>query len=223
MTRLIDLTHVIDPNHVQRKFSIETIGAETVNKNVVRLRQQWYIMTNISMVSHIGTHIEVPYHILPDGYDLSTMPVESFYGPGIVLDFSEIQKRTEITRERVQEEILKSGCPSIEGAAILCNLGYADRYGTPEYSESPYFSEEAIRFLAESNIRLMGVDAGGVEIPASEHHVNHTILFKHNIPLIENVANLKKLPRSGFTLSAFPCPIARVESFPVRVVAMIDS
>ena len=73
---MIDLTHVIDPEKVERKFSIETIGAETVNRNVVRLEKQWYIMTNIAMVSHIGTHIEVPYHILPDGHDLASMPVD---------------------------------------------------------------------------------------------------------------------------------------------------
>ena len=219
--KLIDLTHIIDPDKVQRKFSIETIGAETVNQNVVRLQQQWYIMTNISMVSHIGTHIEVPYHILPEGHDLSSMPVDCFYGPAIVMDFSQIQKRIPITLEMVKQEADRlGGIP--EGAVVLCNLGYADRYNTPEYAESPYFSEEAIHFLAQSGMKMMGVDAGGVEIPASEHHVNHTELFVHNIPLIENVTNLNVLPKSGFTVSAFPYPIAHVESFPVRVIAYLE-
>ena len=63
MSALIDLTHIIYPEHTPRRFSVETIGAETVNKNVVRLQGQWYIMSKISMVSHIATHIEVPYHL----------------------------------------------------------------------------------------------------------------------------------------------------------------
>ena len=95
MVKLIDLTHSIDPSHVQRKFSVETIGAETVNHNVIRKDKQWYIMSNIAMVSHIGTHIEVPYHLFPNGYDLSNMPIDTYYGKGVLLNFSEIQQRTE--------------------------------------------------------------------------------------------------------------------------------
>jgi arylformamidase len=221
MSKAIDLTHVIDPKKVQRKFSIETIGAETVNHNVVRMEGQWYIMTNISMVSHISTHIEVPYHLFPDGYDLATMPIDSYYGEAVVLDFTDIQKRVPITAERVAAAAEKAGGIR-KGDIVLCNLGYADRYGEDSYAESPYFSNEAIHWLANSGMKLMGVDAGGVEIPASEEHVNHAALFEKNIPLIENVANLNALPNSRFMVYAFPMAIAGVESFPVRVVAVVD-
>lgn len=220
MSKVIDLTHIIDPEKANRKFAIETVGAETVNKQVVRLDEQWYIMTNISMVSHIATHIEVPYHIFPDGHDLSTMPIESYYGEAILLDFTDIGQRVPISAERVQKEAKKAGQIKT-GDIVLCNLGYADRYGEPSYSESPYFTAEAISWLAESGMKLLGVDAGGVELPRSENHTNHSTLFSHNIPLIENVANLNKLPAGRFRLCAFPYPIKGVESFPVRVVAFI--
>jgi len=220
MSRLIDLTHIIDPEKANRKFAIETVGAETVNKQVIRLNEQWYIMTNISMISHIATHIEVPYHIFPDGHDLSTMPVESYYGEAVLLDFTDIGQRIPISVERVQKEAQKAGHIKA-GDIVLCNLGYADRYGEPAYAESPYFTAEAITWLAESGIKLMGVDAGGVELPRSENHTNHSTLFRHNIPLIENVANLNKLTVNRFRLCAFPYPIKGVESFPVRVVAFV--
>lgn len=218
MSRVVDLTHIIDPKKVQRKFSVETIGAETVNKNVVRKTDQWYIMSNISMVSHIGTHIEVPYHLFPDGYDLAEMPLEAYYGDAVLLDFSDIQKRVEISVDRVKKEAEKiGGIP--KDAIVFCNLGYADRYGQEEYAQSPYFSTEAIEWLAGSGMKMMGVDAGGVELPASEEHVNHTALFIKDIPLIENVANLNKLSQTHFKVTAFPYPIAGVEAFPLRVVA----
>lgn len=218
MVKIIDLTHIIDPAKAQRKFSIETIGAETINPNVVRQEGQWYIMTNISMVSHIGTHIEVPYHILPHGYDLATMPIDTFFGDAILLDFSDIQERIEISKEQVIAEASKKG-GILSGDIVVCNLGYAEYYGQANYSQSPYFSTDAIEWLADSGMKMMLVDAGGVELPASETHVNHTALFVKNIPLIENVANLKNLSQTRFQISAFPYPIAGVESFPVRVVA----
>ena len=71
-------------------------------------------------------------------------------------------------------------------------------------------------------MKMMGVDAGGVEIPMSEEHVNHAALFSRNIPLIENVAHLNELSGRRLKVCAFPIPIAGVESFPVRVVAFED-
>ncbi len=222
MVKLIDLTHSIDPSHVQRKFSVETIGAETVNHNVIRKDKQWYIMSNIAMVSHIGTHIEVPYHLFPNGYDLSNMPIDTYYGNGVLLNFSEIQQRIEISVEQVKIAADKVGGIR-QGDIVLCNLGYANRYGQKSYSESPYFSTNAIKWLIDSGMKMMGVDAGGIELPLSEEHVNHAALFANNIPLIENVANLNLLPPNGFHVSAFPYPIHGVEAFPVRVVALLDT
>ncbi|MEI3182514.1 MAG: hypothetical protein V8S98_03725 [Lachnospiraceae bacterium] len=71
-------------------------------------------------------------------------------------------------------------------------------------------------------MKMMGVDAGGIELPLSEEHVNHAALFAKNIPLIENVAN-EIFYRKLFHVSAFPYPIHGVEAFPVRVVALLDT
>ncbi len=219
--KLIDLTHAINPDAVQRKFSIERIGADEVNHNVVRKEGQWYIMTNISMVSHIATHIEVPFHLYKDGYDLADMPIDSFCGEAVLLDFSYIGKRVPITEEDVNKAIEKAGGIR-KGDIVLCNLGYSSRYGTAEYSDSPYFSEEAMDALVRTGMKMMGVDAGGVEIPKSEEHVNHAKLFSHNIPLIENVASLDRIGASRFYVTAFPASIIGVEAFPVRVVAFVE-
>ncbi|MBQ9910002.1 MAG: cyclase family protein [Lachnospiraceae bacterium] len=221
MSRTIDLTHILDPKKAQRKFQVETIGADEVNHNVVRMEGQWYIMSDIHMVSHIGTHIEVPYHLFKDAYDLAQMPIDAYYGDACVLDFSGIQERVPITLEIAKEAAEKAGGIR-KGDIVLCNLGFADRYGTPEYGNSPYFSTEAIEYLATSGMKMMGVDAGGVEIPMSEEHVNHAALFSRNIPLIENVAHLNELSGRRLKVCAFPIPIAGVESFPVRVVAFED-
>lgn len=219
--KVVDLTHAIDPGKAQRKFSIERIGADEVNHNVVRKEGQWYIMTNISMVSHIATHIEVPFHLYKDGHDLTSMPINSFCGEAVLLDFSYIGKRVPITKENVLDAIAKVGGIK-KGDIVLCNLGYSKKYGTPEYSNSPYFSEEAMDTLVESGMKMMGVDAGGVEIPMSEEHVNHAKLFSNNIPLIENVAALDDIGATRFYLTAFPASIIGVEAFPVRVVAFIE-
>ena len=68
----------------------------------------------------------------------------------------------------------------------------------------------------------MGVDAGGVEIPGSEEHVNHAALFSKDVLLIENLANLDSVPVNRFTVYAFPLFIKGMDSFPLRVVIEAD-
>lgn len=221
MYKLYDLSHVIDPKNAPRKFRVETIGADTVNHNVVRLEGQWYIMSDITMVSHIGTHIEMPYHLFPDGADLATIDINTLCGPAVLLSLKDVPAGEPITVPRLEEAIARAGGIR-PGDVVVCNLGYSDKYGTDEYSKSPYFTPEAIKLLVDSGMKLMAVDAGGVEVPRSEEHVNHIQLLEKNICLIENAAHLDDLPTDHFYLTAFPIPVAGVESFPVRVVAYVE-
>jgi arylformamidase len=219
--KLIDLTHVIDPKTAPRKFTMEMVGAETVNPNVVHLENQWYIMTNISMVSHIGTHIEAPYHIFPDGMDLAQLPIDVLCGDAVLLDFTKLAPQSAISLEDAKRASERAGGIR-KGDIVLCNLGYADSYGTEGYGNSPYFTTEAIGYLANSGMKRMGVDASGVEIPKSEEHVNHKALLSRNIPLIENLAHVDALTRPRFKVYAFPIPVRGLESFPLRVVAEVE-
>lgn len=221
MAKCIDLSHVIDPKNAGRKFLLTTIGADEVNPNVVRLENQWYIMHDIAMVSHIGTHIEAPYHVRKDGADMAQMPLEKLYGEAVLLDLRNLPAKSKISEEDIKTAAKAVGGIK-DGDIVFCNMGYASFYGKPEYSNCPYFSTEAINWLANSGMKMMGVDASGVEIPGSEQHVNHFALLGRDIPLIENLNNLNALTKSRFTVYAFPAAVATLESFPLRVVAFVE-
>ena len=217
MKKLFDLTHLIDPEKAVRKFSTKIIGANEVNPKVVRLENQWYIMQEIFMVNHIGTHIETPYHLFKDLPDLGKIPPENYCGPGIMVDLKDVPAKTAITKEQVSRAAQKAGGIQ-KGDIAFFNLGYSGLYGTDGYSNSPYFSNEAICWVVDQGIKMMGVDAGGVEIPGSEEHVNHAALLTKNVLLIENLANLDSVPVSRFTVYAFPLLIKGMDSFPLRVI-----
>ena len=220
MKKLIDLTHTIDPKAAGRKFEAKIIGANEVNPNVIRLENQWYIMHDISMVNHLGTHIEAPYHLFKDGIDLSEIPLEALCGDAVLLDLRGFAADYPITVSDLEKAAAKAGGIR-KGDIVLCNLGFADIYGTPEYDKRPYFANEAIVWLCEGGMKMMGVDAGGVEIPQNEEHVNHAALLSRNIPLIENVANLNALPCARVKIYAFPISMKTIDSFPLRVVAEV--
>ncbi len=128
MIKIIDMSHVIYPGKESRKFIIDMVGANEINPNVIRLKNQWYIMHNINMVSHIGTHIEFPYHILRNGHDLASFPLENLCGEAVVLDLRECSPRSAITVKQIEITAQKAGGIK-RGDIVLCNLGYACHYG----------------------------------------------------------------------------------------------
>ena len=219
MSKIVDLSHVIEPGKAGRKFSLEMVGAETVNPNVIRLENQWYIMHNISMVSHIATHIEAPYHILKDQADLATLPLETLTGSAVILDLRGRAAKSAIGIDDVRVAADRAGGIR-PGDIVFGNLGWGPFYGTEQYGGNPYFPPETIAWLADHGMKLMGVDAGGVEVPGSEQHVSHYALFSRGIPLIENLTNLNRLSKSRVQVYAFPIAVRGLEAFPVRVVAV---
>ena len=65
-----------------------------------------FSVTNISMGSHQGTHLDAPYHFYADGKTIDQMPLEPFYGPAKLVDLAlggELEANTELTIETFAE------------------------------------------------------------------------------------------------------------------------
>ena len=69
---------------------------------------------------------------------------------------------------------------------------------------------------------MMGVDSSGVELADDKTHanVNHLVLFRAGIPLIENLANLNRVSRPRVKVYALPVPVRGLDAFPLRVIAV---
>ncbi len=222
MSRLVDLSHIIEPGRAGRKFELRMVGAEEINPKLIRLPNQWYIMHDISMVSHLATHLEAPYHYFRDGADLAAIPLTTFCGEAIILDLRAVPAGGLVTDAQLQAAAEAAGGLR-RGDIVFCHLGYAKFYGVPDYDQAPRFEPDAIKWLVAAGMKMMGVDTSGVEAPGSEEHPNHQALFGSGIPLIENLAGLEQLRQSRVKVYAFPIAVRGLESFPVRVVAEEES
>jgi len=128
LARIVDLSRVITPGKAGRKFALEMVGAETINPNVVRLEGQWYIMHNISMVSHIGTHIEAPYHLFKSKADLAGIPLEQLMGEALLLDLRRCPRKSAVTLQQVQGASAKAGGFALE-------ISFSATSGLPAFTE----------------------------------------------------------------------------------------
>lgn len=210
--RFIDLTHVIEPTDANnpRKFVVHIHDALEEIRGKVRPKGQWYVMSDVELMSHVGTHIEAPFHCLKKGADLAQIPVSQLAGEALILDLREAEAAGGVTLEQVQAAAKKAGGIR-KGDIVFGQMG-----------KTSYFSTAALQWLVAQGMKLMGVDSGGIELAYDKTHanVNHLVLFRANIPLIENLANLDRLTQSRVRVYALPVPVKGLDAFPLRVIAV---
>ena len=211
--RIVDLTRVIEPTgpDAQRKFVVNIHDALEEIPGKVRPEGEWYVMSDVELMNHVGTHIEVPFHCLRQGADLAQIPVEQLVGPAVILDLRDAEAEGGVTLAQVQAAAKAAG--GIKGGDIV--------FG--QMGSTRYFATEALVWLVEQKIKLMGVDSGGVELSHDTTHsnVNHLVLFRAGIPLIENLTNLDQVPQPRATVYALPVPVTGLDAFPLRVIAVV--
>jgi arylformamidase len=210
---IIDLTRTIEPTDAlaTRKFVVNIHDALEEIPGNVRPEGEWYVMSDVELMNHVGTHIEVPYHCLKEGADLAQIPVEQLVGEAVILDLSEAEADGGVTLEQVQAAAERAGGVR-QGDIVFGRMGPTE-----------YFSTAGLQWLVDQGIKLMGVDSGGVELSHDETHanVNHLVLFRAGIPLIENLTNLDQAPQPRAMVYALPVPVSGLDAFPLRVIAVI--
>jgi kynurenine formamidase len=172
----------------------------------------------LQFVSHTGTHIDAPGHILAGAARLDAMAVDRFLGPGLVLDASAIRERP------VEIGDIQAYRPQLRRTAFaLLHTGWAQHWGDAAYfGRYPVLSPAAAQWLAGFGLKGFGVDAISADAVDSTALPVHRALFAKNMLIIENLAGLGPLLGKEFTFSCLPLKIADAEGSPVRAVAILD-
>jgi kynurenine formamidase len=216
-TRFIDLSHSItDGMKAYPGFpspKIQAFLTREDSRSHYDGKAEFYI-GKVEMVGNVGTYLDSPFHRHAKGLDLSQIPLESIAGvAGIVMDGKPFADRS-----------IMVDCDGSElrEKAVLIRTEWDERWGTERYWEpGPYLSDESIDLLVRSKARLVGVDFWNIDNVENKARPAHTRLLGANIVIVEHLANLSALPRTGFRFYAVPPPIVNGASFPVRAFAEI--
>ena len=101
MAVLVDLSHPLE--HGQPNFPLDPEISVRVHNTVASIG---YNITQLSLSTHHGTHLDVPYHFFDDGQTVDQVPLDRFYGPAVLIDLapgSALPARTPITLARLRE------------------------------------------------------------------------------------------------------------------------
>lgn len=216
--KVVDLSQKLIPGKERFHLDVKTKNMAKEHPEYKTDEDIWYIISDIDMSSHCGTHIEVPYHHNENGLDCSDFPLDRLICKGVLVDFS-----TKKTNEKITLEELKEFEDKInDGEVVIFNFGCAKNYRTERMHDRPYLEEEAVKWLADvKKVNIIGTDATGIEVrgEGGKNQPNHQYLMDRGIPLIESMTNLENLAEN-FTLIILPLTIKGLDSCPVRVIAV---
>jgi arylformamidase len=215
--RLVDLSHTLQPGKEEYHLDLKTHFTDELYPQYKRSPGTWYILQDMHMSSHCGTHIEFPYHHCKTGMDAARYPLERLIGDCQLLDF-----RHKKPGDMVSLQDLEPYSSDIQkGDMLLFNFGCAGFYRTPRSHDRPQIAHDAIRWLvADRAISLIGSDASGIELKGVPDQPNHQFLMDNGVPIIEFAANLDSLRTRRFTLFVLALSVQGLDSCPVRLVAL---
>lgn len=207
--RMVDLSRSLVP------LEHPWVGYQPQLESIANEGQGWYVVSQLGLSGHAGTHVEAPLHALEDGADVSRLPVEAFFGEAAILDLSASPGATPVDLAGLQKAAQRAGGVR-QGDIVFIRFDWDRRPAGPY---PPYPSGEALGWLVDQGIKLLGIDSPGLEIEGDRRLPNHRLLFGKGIPLIESLANLEELQSSRVYVFAQPLPALGTDAVPLRVLA----
>ena len=157
-----------------------------------------YNLTAFSMCAHNGTHIDAPFHFLPEGKTVEQLPLETFVG-----DCFAVRWEGELTPADAEAILEKA-----RGAERLLIAGPAT------------VTAGAAKVFASGSLRLLGWEGQTVGPEEAPMEV-HQILLRRGIALLEGIV-LADVPQGRYFLSAAPLNLAGADGAPCRAYLIAD-
>lgn len=211
--RVVDLTKFLDPATEKRRchlFRFNTGGPIPDYHTIM------------DITSHLGTHVECPYHHEDNWPDVSELPINLFMGRGIYVSLDHAQPNTYVTAKVLDEALAEKVQP---GDVVIIDSPYklepfTEKTNTEE-DKRLFINGETAQWMVDHQVKCVGFGEG-VSIERSNEDCKpfHDICLSKNITFLEVLKNLEELKEETFFISYAPLLIKGLDSCPVRVYAI---
>ena len=166
----------------------------------------------VHLGSHTGTHIDAPAHTVPGARTMADIALDEIVGDAVVL-------RTRATTGYGLADLTCDGDPVPDAVPriVLIDSGWAAKFDTADTAQHPYLDPAAAEELWRRGMRVLAVDTPSPDPTGAEGIPVHDLVLGHDGLVVENVANLDRLP-SRVRVGFFPLAL-QGDGAPVRAVA----
>ena len=221
--KIVDLSVVLDRDHISLvpnhpPYELTEFFSHPTDHRV---------STYLKMSTHTGTHIDAPYHFVPNGGTVEDLPLEKLIGKAVLVDLtSEASSGAGFTVPMIREAI---GGREIAGKIVVLHSGWLKKHwGTPEmYSSGPFLTQESADWLVNENINALGLDftmdnPDQGDLTVEKRFPIHRTFLGHDVPHIENLCNLHLIDSGEFFLVALPLKLGKGDGAPARAIGILD-
>ena len=218
---LIDVSHTVEHGMITYKGLPSPVISDHLSREESKRNYEAgteFHIGKIEMVANTGTYLDSPFHRYADGADLAALDLYSLANvDGIVVRF--VKKTEREIDENVGRRL------DVKGKAVLFQTNWDLHWRTEQYwsGKHPFLSAAAAQYLAESGAALVGIDSYNIDNTEGGSRPAHSILLRHNIPIVEHLCGLRDLPDSGFKFFAVPVKVRNFGTFPVRAFAIVPT
>jgi len=177
--------------------------------------------TIIDITSHLGTHAECPYHHNDNWPDVASLPLTTFMGRAVYVNFDGAEPNTYITPALLEHY----GAKICEGDIVILDSPYKLKPFTEktnsEVDKRLFVNGETATWLRDHKVKCVCF-GDGVSIENRNEDVCpfHDVLLAENIIFVEVLENLELLETDIFFMSYAPLYIKGLDSCPVRAYAI---
>jgi arylformamidase len=172
--------------------------------------EQWAALdngapANVTMLhfgTHTGTHVDAPAHFISGAPRVEAMPLEVLIGRAHVVEIP--HATSAIERSHIEAN-------NLDGATrVLFKTRNSDFWADLSQgfrTDFTYLTPGAARALADSGVRLVGIDYLSVEKFESSRYETHTILLERGVVIVEGL-DLREVTAGVYELICLPLKIA---------------
>ena len=181
--------------------------------NSIRYQQRVVVdgatVERLQVMTHSGSHVDAPFHYVPQLPSISELPLSHFYGPCVAVDLRPIEAKHPIDAGdlRKHEHVIS------EGDFVLLKTGWGDRRAnTKEFLTAwPYLSGDGARYLVSRGVKGIGIDVlstGGYPDEHAEKDAHIEMLSNQKLLLEDIRISDALLDGKRRRFAAFPILIA---------------
>jgi arylformamidase len=186
------------------------------------------MISMLSIMTHNGTHIDVPRHMMEKGFPVDQLPLAQVAKEGVLIKLTHKGPNSSVS----VKDILDTGVQLGSNRIPVIHTGWTDKmWGKPEFwTQMPYLEPGVGALMASKGVPALAMDVfpekplwRGVKVePGEVWQGNHLALMAKGIPLIQFVTNLSQIGSKKFVLIALPLKMKGADGSPARVIALVE-
>jgi len=218
-TVLIDVSHTLEDGMITYKGLPAPIICDYLSREASRALYAAgteFQIGKIEMVANTGTYVDSPFHRFADGKDLAALDLAA------LADLDCVVVRAAGRAVRAIARDIFEGL-ELRGKAVLIHTSWDRHWRTDQYFEGhPFLTADAAEFLVNTGAALIGIDSYNIDDTADGRRPVHTALLGAEIPIVEHLCGLERLPDRGSRFFAVPVKVKGFGTFPVRAFAILE-